>query len=131
MSDLEINIKERIYANDAFKMITEEYKDTERYFIIGADNFINIMNWKNGEELINKYNYIILERDTIDIKKYIEENLKINKDKIYIVSNEKYKKCSSTAFRDKYRTDKTYNEEIISDNVLDYIIENDLYSNNK
>lgn len=124
VSDLELNVKEKLYAVDAFKLIEENYKDTEIYFIMGADNFTNIRNWKNANEFIEKYQYIILERANIDIESYINEGLK---DRVSIVKNENYNTCSSSDFRDMLKQQKRYNKEIIPEEVIDYIIENKLF----
>lgn len=129
VSDLELNRKEKLYATDVFSMIEEKYIGNDIFFIMGADNFINILKWKNSNELIEKYNYIILNRDNIDIEKYINENEFINKykNKIQIITNDTYLSSSSTKFRNKLREENEYNKEIVADNVIDYIIENGLY----
>ena len=37
---------------------------------MGADNFINMEKWKDGQELLDRYNYIVLDREDIDLAKY-------------------------------------------------------------
>lgn len=129
VSDIELNIKERLYAKDAFKMIEENYKNTEIFFIMGADNFINITKWKDTTVLLEKYKYIVLGRANIDINKYINENdiLIKYKDKIQIITNDSYIGYNSTEFRNKIKEENKYNQEIVADKVIDYIIENELY----
>ncbi|MCI9365316.1 MAG: nicotinate (nicotinamide) nucleotide adenylyltransferase [Clostridia bacterium] len=131
VSDIEINLKEQIYAIDAFSLIEETYPNIERFFIVGADNFEKIVEWKKAEEIIEKYNYIVLERKNIDIEKHIEENkiLKRNKDKIQIISNEEYRGYSSTKFRNLLSSKKIEDQDIIPKEVLEYIIKNELYNN--
>lgn len=127
VSDLEINIKESLCATDAFRLIEQNYPKTDIYFIMGADNFIDIANWKNSDELIKKYKYIVLDRENIEIEKYANKNLKMNKDNFFIIRNEGYRSCSSSEFRKNFKEEKKYDKEIIADEVLDYIIENNLF----
>lgn len=96
---------------------------------MGADNFTNIIKWKDSKELIEKYNYIVLNRNNIDLNKYIQENefIRNHKDNIQVITDENYSKYNSTEFRNKIKEDNKYNQEIVSDEVIDYIIENGLY----
>lgn len=123
VSDMEIGIKEKIYAIDAFKLIKEKFSDDDIYFIMGADNFVNIMNWKDGKELINEYKYIVLERENIDLDEYINKKLKAYKDRIIIIKNEEYKGFSSSKFRQNLKQ----NQNMISSKVMKYIKENNLF----
>ncbi len=129
ISDLELNRKEKLYAADAFKLIEENYKNVDIFFIMGADNFINIAKWKNSKEIIEKYNYIVLDRNSIDLNRYINENefIRSHKDNIKVIKDENYSKYNATDFRNKIKKDNEYNQEIVSDEVIDYIIENGLY----
>ena len=129
ISDLELNRKEKLYAADAFKLIEENYKNVDIFFIMGADNFINIAKWKNSKEIIEKYNYIVLDRNSIDLNRYINENefIRSHKDNIKVIKDENYSKYNATDFRNKIKKDNEYNQEIVSDEVIDYIIENELY----
>lgn len=123
VTDLELKSKEKLYAIDAFKLIEDNYKNIEIFFIMGADNFINIIKWKDGEKLIKRYNYIVLDRENIDLGKYVREDL----NNISIIKNESYSDCSSSEFRSTFRGKEEYNKEIIPDTVVDYIVENHLY----
>lgn len=121
VSDLEIKENRKMHAIDAFRLIDRVYSNSENYFIIGADNFINLSNWKDSEELIGRYKYIVLEREDIDIRKYIEENVKEQVKGIFIVKNEEHKNISSSLFRDMK------SKENVPKEVFDYIMENHIY----
>lgn len=121
VSDLEIRENRKMHAIDAFRLIERVYPNSKNYFIIGADNFINLLNWKDSEELIKRYKYIVLEREDIDIRKYIEKNLKEQAKNIVIVENEEYKNTSSSSFRNMR------NKENVSKEIFNYIVENDIY----
>ena len=96
---------------------------------MGADNFINISNWKDYEELITKYNYIVFNRSYIDLEKYISENKLISKhkDRIQIIENVNYKNCSATDIRNKIKVKSIKNSEVISKEILEYILKNNIY----
>jgi len=87
---------------------------------MGADNFINITKWKDGQELIENYKYIVLDRDNINLDKYINDN-------VFIIRNEDYNNYSSSRFRSMLKEEKRYERELIPDEVIDYILENKLY----
>lgn len=72
ISSLQVNQQERSYAIDTFRIIDEKYKNDERFFIMGLDNFVNIRNWKASSELLNKRKYIIFKRDNIKTKEESE-----------------------------------------------------------
>lgn len=129
VSDIELGIKEQIYAADAFNLIEKEYPKADIYFILGADNFSKITEWKDANEIIQKYNYIVLERKEIDIDNFIKNNetLRKNIEKIQIIKNEEYKNYSSTEFRNLLNNNRHQNQEIISKDVLDYIIKSGVY----
>ena len=125
VSDLEIKEARKMSAIEAFRLIEENYPTEEKFFIMGADNFINILNWKESEELLNKYKYIVFERKDIDIKKFIEEDLKKYKTQITIVKNIEHKNTSSSKFREENK--KNNMQDIVPKEVFDYIIKNDIY----
>ena len=118
ISNFEFNCQKRLYAIDAFKMIDEMY-NCEKYFIMGSDNYINIENWKNFEEL-KKFNYIILDRLN-QIK--LDKNVKILKNKVF-------SKMSSSQVRNYIVEGKDVSEYIAQD-VYKYIKQNKLYLKNE
>ena len=121
VSDIEVKLNKNISAIEAFKLIEEAYPKADKYFLIGADNFINILKWKGSRELISKYKYIVFEREKVDLVKYIRDNLKDEKTDIYIVKNSEYRTISSSKFRE------ILNEELLPEKVVKYIKENGIY----
>ena len=128
VSDLELGIKENIYAIDAFKLIKKNYPNDDIYFIMGADNFANIINWKDGKKLIENYKYIVIDRKSIDIEDYVNKYLQHFRDKIIIIKNEEFRNLSSSEFRENKKNGKN-NSCIVQNNVLKYIEEKELYNN--
>lgn len=127
VSDIELKVKEKIYAIDAFKLIEENYPDTDIYFIMGADNFINIMTWKNSKELIKKYKYIVLDREDIDVEDYINKFSEIDRNRIIIIKNENYSRHSSSKFRSMAKEEREYGQDMIPKKIMEYIKENNLF----
>lgn len=128
--DIELNQNKSFKAIDIFKLIKNIYKDDEIYFIIGADNFENILNWKDSLELISNYKFILLNRNNIDLQKLICTNNILNKysSNFYCINNIEQIDVSSTFIRNKIRIEKIeLIKKMIDENVLQYIEENRLY----
>lgn len=105
-----------IYTSELVKELAKEY-DQELYLIIGADNIIHFDKWKNYQELL-KYKIIVMNRDNIDIDKYIK---KYKSNNFISVSDYDYLKISSSELRDKL------NKKYLDERVLKYIEEHNLY----
>lgn len=50
------------YTHNTFEALEEENKDCEFTVVCGADTYDNIPNWKYGNEIWNKYNFLVVER---------------------------------------------------------------------
>lgn len=105
--------------------VQEEYQDAELYLVLGADNIVNFDKWMYKEELL-KYNFIIINRDNIDIKYYLDKLGK--KDKYIITKDLPMLDISATKIREaiEYKKDDILKENI-DERVLEYIKENNLY----
>jgi len=125
VSEIELKRKEKMHAIDAFRLIKNTYPEDEKFFIMGADNFIKLSTWNGSEELINNYNYIVIERGDIDLNKYIEQNPILKTCKLQIIKNSEHKTSSATEFREMLADNK--NQSIVQDEVYNYIIKNNLY----
>ena len=105
--------------------VSKEYPDAELYLVLGADNIVNFDKWMYKEELL-KYNFIIINRDNIDIKYYLDKLGK--KDKYIITKDLPILDISATKIREaiEYKKDDILKENI-DERVLEYIKENNLY----
>ena len=117
-SKIKIDIKNNqyIYTIDLVKELTKEYLNYELSIIIGADNIIDFKKWKNYEELL-KYHIIIMNRDNIDIKKYIKDM----DGNFTVIDNYPYIKISSSMIR------KNLSSKYLDKDILDYIKKHNLY----
>lgn len=130
--DIEINKNYNFKAIDVFKLIDDIYKEDEKYFIMGADNFVNILNWKNATELVSNYKFILLNRNEINLKETIKENEILNKNRLnfYYMDNMNDIKISSTCIRNAIKDEKVPDiKGMVDKNVLEYINEYNLYRN--
>ena len=105
-----------IYTSELMHELEKEYLNVDFSIIMGADNIIHLDKWKNYQELL-KYNIIIINRDNIDVLKYIK---KYNGD-FTIVNDLKPINISSTEIR------KNLSSKYIDKSVLEYINSHNLY----
>lgn len=116
ISRMQENQVKRTDAIDSFKEIENIYKDTENFFIMGLDNYSNIYKWKNSEELLKNYKYIVFKRDMIKIPEYARNV------HFFDVSLD----ISSSKARQMIKSNENL-ENVLSKNVIDFIKENNLY----
>lgn len=127
VSDIEIRSSHKYNAIDIFEIISNKYKDDNRFFLMGVDNLSKMSDWKESKKLIENYNYIIFERNNIDANLIIENNemLENNKENFEIIKNNDYKEISSTNIRESIKIGKK--PEDINEKVYKYIIDNKIY----
>ena len=97
------NNDKKMCAIDSFRVIEEIFPEAEKFFIMGSDNFAKMSKWKNAEELIKNYQYIILDRE-----------------------NANTKDISSSLVRDKINRGEDA-EELVPKEIIEYIKQNNLY----
>lgn len=117
ISRMQANQKEVSYAIDSFEKIDREYKDDERFFIMGLDNFSNIDKWKAKEKLVLNRNFIVFQRENYNLDENISDNIKLIN-----VNNG----TSSSLVRQKIKTKDNY-RDFLSDKVVEYIDKEGLY----
>ena len=128
VSDIESNQQTNLYAIDIFKIIKEKHINDDVYYIMGSDNLKKIKKWKDYDELVAKYKYIILEREKNVFQDIIKNNdtIKQNIENYNVVSNYIYNDISSSLVREKIRKNMDISK-LIPKEIEEYIIENNLY----
>ena len=133
VEDIELKKSRNLSAIEVFEMIENKYKkdnDIAIFFVMGADNFIKLPNWKNAKELITKYQYIIFERNNSNLRNQIEENELLNKNKFnfHILKLEDYSQISSGNIRTLIKNnDYERCKEFTKPEIIEYIKMNKLY----
>ncbi|WP_297522452.1 nicotinate (nicotinamide) nucleotide adenylyltransferase [uncultured Clostridium sp.] len=124
---LEIEADKRLYTLESLKILKDEYKE-ELAFVMGTDNIKEFSSWYNPEELLNKFYFVVIERENDDVQKLIREDKLLSKyeNRFIILSETSYKTVSSTYIRNNLYVD-TKIEKHIDRNVLEYIKANKLY----
>ena len=123
VSDYELK-SEVVYTIDTLKYFKELYPGDEIYFICGLDNFSYIEKWKNGEEILNNYKIIVINRDGNNLNELLDKFNEYKEN--IIVSNMEMKDISSTYIRENIE-DIAKVRDFIDKDVLRYIQENNLY----
>ena len=130
VENIELGRKDPLNTLQAFELIEQKYKDTENYYIMGADNFEKLPTWKNAKELIENYKYIIFERNGSNSKSMIDaqELLKQNRDNFKFLNVEQYSNVSSGIIRELIQNENYKEcEKYTRPEIVQYIKENKLY----
>ena len=102
--------------------------NVQMYFITGTDSFINIEKWKNAEELLTDFSYIVGSRPGYkmhELEECIERIQSIYNTEVIVINNKELD-ISSTEIRKRLETGKSA-IDLIPDEVERYIREHDLY----
>ena len=98
--------------------IANKYKDAEIYFIMGSDNFKKMPSWKNYEEIIKKYKFIVIERPNYEETANLEN--------VITYKIEQPEDMSSTKIRNMLKQGKD-TSLYLNKNVIGYIQKHNLY----
>lgn len=110
--------KNMLYATDTFELIANKYKDADIYFIMGSDNFKKMPSWKNYEEIIKKYKFIVIERPNYEETANLEN--------VIAYKIEQPEDMSSTKIRNMLKQGKD-TSLYLNKNVTEYIKKHSLY----
>ncbi len=132
VSDIELNLPYALTMLQAFKKIQEKYSDVRPYFIIGADNLNKLISLSDFEILAENYEYIVIKRNDIQINEIIASNpiLKRFKDHFNILEENPYEQISSTKVRKSINNEILTLDDMIPDEVYEYIVNKKIYKTN-
>lgn len=127
VSDVELNGAVQPFTVETLNYLSEKYHET-LYFIIGTDNLKELKTWNRADELVTKYNFIILERDNDKMEEIIEadEFLKKYRQAFIKFNNPIRTNLSSSFVREQLKEGKSI-KYLTPDTVIDYIKERNLY----
>ena len=126
----EVDSVKLTYTYETIEKIKSQYQDKELFLLIGADNLEDCKNWKNQRSIMENCSLLVVNRNNSSIDEIIESNeiLTEFKDKIIEAPIEEIE-ISSTEVRNRIASGELEGlENLVDKEVIDYIIENKLYS---
>ena len=148
ISGIEINTRGKSYTLNTLKRLSNRYKKSELFFIIGIDAFMDLPAWKNTDRIVRTANIIIISRPgssfyglrSSPYLKGVHDRVlkdldkgKIEKIEFDISINQKGYLCNVTGLdisasniRKLIMSGKNVNY-LLPDSVKSYIISNNLY----
>lgn len=118
-SNVEFHLPKPSFTIDTLTYLTEKFPLEKFTVILGSDSFQNIHRWKNYEQLIAKYSFIIYNRPGFNVTE--NYNARIT------VLNAPLLEISSTFIRKQIREKKSV-QYLLSPLVHDYIRTNNYYT---
>lgn len=116
INTIELDRKGKSYTIDTISQLEREHPDAKFYFIIGGDQVAYLPNWKQIDELMNKVQFIGVERPGIEW----EDVPFVEKLSIPIID------VSSTEIRERIYTGRAF-KHLVHEKVYAYIKEHELY----
>ncbi|KEH93746.1 nicotinate-nucleotide adenylyltransferase [Clostridium botulinum] len=79
VSDYELKNKGLSYTYKTLKHFNEKHKDTEWYFITGADCLMQLDSWKNINEVLSLCNFVVFRRSGYSMEDMLKQKERIEK----------------------------------------------------
>ena len=129
VSRIEIDKKGKSYTIDTVRGLRKKYgKGLSLYFITGADAILEILAWKNTEEIITLCSFIAATRPGYDLSRIEDLTKKLfnkNEGKISIMEVPALA-ISSTDIRYRIKSDRSISY-LLPEGVCNYILKHGLY----
>ena len=124
VSRIELDSKRQLYTLETLRLIKEQYKEHEIYFVLGSDNLKMLETWHNADTLLKEFKILVLERGEDKTEEIIEKNnfLKEYKDSIMKLSDINKIDLSSTEIREKLKKGETI-EALVPKEILKQVLE--------
>lgn len=118
-SNVEFHLPKPSYTINTLTYLTEKFPLEQFSIIMGADSFQNIHRWKNFEQLVANYDFVVYNRPGFEVTETHGARLSLVDAPLLDIS--------STYIRKQIREKKSI-KYIVSDNVAKYIEENRYYA---
>lgn len=131
ISDIETSRKGTSYTIDTVNALCSLHQNDSLFMYVGTDMFVSLEKWKNSEEIFRKCTVFTKARYSQDFQTLTEKaeyyaekyNAKL------VISKDNELVCSSTDIRTHLAENNILNlQNLLTDDVLRYIIENKLYN---
>jgi nicotinate-nucleotide adenylyltransferase len=117
-SDVEFKLPRPSYTIDTLTYLREKYPTNEFSIVMGSDSFQNLSRWKNFEQLVRDYSFIIYQRPGFPITDNHGANISILQAPLL--------QLSATEIRDNIRSGKSI-RYLVPDAVREEIEQNHYY----
>jgi nicotinate-nucleotide adenylyltransferase len=117
--DVEFNLPQPSYSISTLNCLKEKYPDVEFLIIMGSDNVIHLKKWKDYQQIVGEYRFLVYPRPAFDIKSL---DLIGN----FTLIDAPLMEISSTSIR-KAIAEKQDVDQLLPAVVFDYIVRNKLY----
>lgn len=115
---------------NTMKHFEEIYPNDELFFIMGADLLKDLPTWRQGTELVNEFQFIVMARDGYDMLKMVATNplLRNHQRHFHLMDKGLAMEISSTYIRDEFALggDPRY---LLPEVCYNYIKQHGLYTN--
>ena len=118
-SNIEFKLPRPSFTIDTLTYLDEKYPEHQFEIILGSDSFQNISKWKNYEQLIKNYSFLVYSRPGFEVATNLE-NVEILKAPLLEIS--------STHLRELIRQNRSI-RYLVPENVRDEIQKNGYYKN--
>ena len=128
LSLIELEREGKSFTIDTIKELKQRHPNSELYFICGADSFLNILEYHQGEEIARNVNLICIARigtNPENVWKFAEELEQKYGTKVSVLEIEK--NISSTQIRKNIQNDGEILCDMLPQSVAEYIEKNKLY----
>ena len=128
ISDIEIIRKGKSYTVDTLSELSKAYSNDKLHFIVGADAFVQLPQWRSPEEIFKLAKVLTIARDALDfeILQSKEEEYKLKYNAECGILNEPVSDISSTKVRNLIKEGKS-TEGFLPTVVAEYIKEQGFY----
>ena len=109
--DIEFNLPKPSYTYITLKELTKQFPENKFHIIIGEDNVAKFKDWKEADWIMSKFDVLVYERKTENIKSNISNLIFFNLPLFDI---------SSTEIRNRIRNNQSI-KYFVTDNVEQYI----------
>ncbi len=126
-SPIEIDAKGTSYSILTLNKIKEMFPQTEVFFLLGIDAFLEIETWKDYEDVLEQCSFVVMSRPGFRLNE--AKDILTEKYKIYLLSINTLD-ISSSEVRERARKNQSI-EGLVPENVENYIKEKRLYLQKK
>ena len=125
-SDIELQRKGKSYTIDTLRKLSQIYKDSKLYLIMGADMFVTIEEWKEYKEILSLADICTFPRGEYDYKFLMEYKDKFLSRYECFIADMPLVDVSSSEIRNMVSENKPISN-LVSSEVEKYIYEKGLY----